>query len=562
MVDYREILRLDYENCSLRSIAASIQSSHHTVSDTLKAAKEKHIEWPLDEVVTNAQLEEILFPDKYYALNNYLVPDFEHIHKELAKPGVTLTLLWTEYVHECEACRKRPYMTTQFGDKYRAWAKITKATMRISHKPGDAMEVDWAGNTLSFHDSATGEISLVYLFIAALPCSCFTYAEACTDMKTENWLACHVHAYEYFGGVTRLLIPDNLKTGVTKNTRYETVLNRSYHELAEYYNTAVVPARVAISERRIPLSCSIVVGLFIALPSLPVVGCAASYPMAVFGLLNVCVRFLLVSRFAKNADVPDRRRKRQTQHAVAGILNDVFTISFSQLFETCAGLEALLRLPSDRQKVFDDFRCFGPYRLRPRGKFLRCIVEILAMGLRHMLGFYDGIPLRTRKPDMRCDPSAFEKHLDNILRKTHVDLLPDQIVWDGILVDSVGNEVIDAYFGIKPCCRLIRMCGQRSQNAFSSSSYADDRVPTRSLNGLWFSSSSFSRTAFCASETEKNLRSRKAAVIHVETKRTVPSTAALSFLFSIEDNKDYLQNQIIFKNEENSSNIAIFTNSL
>ena len=244
MVDYREILRLAHENCSQRSIAASIHSSHHTVSEILKAAKEKHIEWPLDENVTNAQLEEILFPNKYYLHCNYLPPDFEHIHKELAKPGVTLTLLWTEYVRSCEACGKRPYMTTQFGDKYREWAKITKATMRISHKPGDAMEVDWAGNTLSFQDSTTGESYPVYLFVAALPCSCFTYAEACTDMKTENWLSCHVHAYEYFGGVTRLLIPDNLKTGVTKNTRYETILNRSYQELAEYYNTAVVPARV------------------------------------------------------------------------------------------------------------------------------------------------------------------------------------------------------------------------------------------------------------------------------------------------------------------------------
>jgi len=95
----------------------------------LKAAKEKNIEWPLEEAVTNAQLEEILFPDKYYSLSNYLTPDFEHIHKELAKPGVTLSLLWMEYAHKCETCGKRPYMTTQFGDKYRAWAKITKATI-------------------------------------------------------------------------------------------------------------------------------------------------------------------------------------------------------------------------------------------------------------------------------------------------------------------------------------------------------------------------------------------------------------------------------------------------
>ncbi len=135
-------------------------------------------------------------------------------------------------------------MALQFGDKYRAWARITKATMRIQHKPGDAMQVDWAGDTLSICDSVTGEITPAYLFIAVLPCSCYVYAEATADMKLENWLTCHVHAYEYFGGVTRLLIPDNLKTGVTKNTRYETVMNRSYQELAEFYDTAIVPARV------------------------------------------------------------------------------------------------------------------------------------------------------------------------------------------------------------------------------------------------------------------------------------------------------------------------------
>lgn len=97
------------------------------------------------------------------------------------------------------------------------------------------MQVDWAGDTLSVYDSMTGKITPAYLFIAVLPCSCYIYAEATADMKLENWLNCHVHAYEYFGGVTRLLIPDNLKTGVAKNNRYETVLNRSYQEMAEYY---------------------------------------------------------------------------------------------------------------------------------------------------------------------------------------------------------------------------------------------------------------------------------------------------------------------------------------
>ena len=106
------------------------------------------------------------------------------------------------------------------------------------------MEVDWAGGTLPITDPVTGEVDHAYLFVSVLPCSCYVYAELCVDMKLNNWLMCHVHSYEYFDGVPRLLIPDNLKTGVTKNTRLDTILNRSYLELADHYGTAVVPTRV------------------------------------------------------------------------------------------------------------------------------------------------------------------------------------------------------------------------------------------------------------------------------------------------------------------------------
>ena len=244
MVNYKEILRLSHEGYSQRQLESSLHCSRHTIREVLTMAKENGITYPLDDSLTNEQLEAILFPNRYASDNVYLAPDFTYIHKELAKPKVTLTLLWDEYRRKAEVLGKRPYMPTQFGDKYRAWARVTKATMRIHHKPGDTMEVDWAGQTLPIYDSITGESYPVYLFIAVLPCSGYTYAEATSDMKLENWLNCHIHAYEYFGGVTRLLIPDNLKTGVIKNTRYETVLNRSYQELAEYYDTAIVPARV------------------------------------------------------------------------------------------------------------------------------------------------------------------------------------------------------------------------------------------------------------------------------------------------------------------------------
>ena len=246
MVDYREILRLSSDSHnSQRGIAARVHSSRDTIREVQKAAQEAEISWLLDEGLANEVLRGILFPQKFAAGTAYTAPDYPYIHKELARPGVTLTLLWTEYCRKCEAERSTPYMYTQFCEKYRRWARITKATMRIHHKPGDAMQVDWAGNTLEIHDPVTGEISKGYLFVAVLPCSCYAYVEVCGDMGLESWLRCHVHAYSYFGGVTRLLIPDNLKTGVSRNSRYETVLNRSYQELVEHYDTAIVPARVA-----------------------------------------------------------------------------------------------------------------------------------------------------------------------------------------------------------------------------------------------------------------------------------------------------------------------------
>ena len=194
--------------------------------------------------VTNEMIQELLFPGKYALACPYMQPDFPEIHKELAKKGVTLTLLWEEYCVKVRAAGGIPYMYTQFCEKYRRWARVTKATMRITHKPGDAVQVDWAGDPLYITDSVTGEVEPAYIFVAVLPCSWYTYAEVCSDMKTENWLLCHIHAFNYFGGVPRLLIPDNCRTAVSKNTRYETVLNKSYQEMAEHYNVAVVPARV------------------------------------------------------------------------------------------------------------------------------------------------------------------------------------------------------------------------------------------------------------------------------------------------------------------------------
>lgn len=245
MNDYREILRLKHLGRSQREIARDLYCSRNIVSDTLVAAKNMGIAWPLDEHITNTVLQGILFPDKYRSRSSdYLEPNYEHVHKELAKPGVTLIMLWQEYCNDATAAGERPYQETQFRTKYHKWARITNATMRLQHKPGDAMQVDWAGQALPIYDPDTGEAVDAYLFLAVLPYSGYAYVEACSDMKAENWILCHIHAYSYFGGVTRLLIPDNLKASVISNTRNGVVLNRSYLEMAEHYGTAVVPTRV------------------------------------------------------------------------------------------------------------------------------------------------------------------------------------------------------------------------------------------------------------------------------------------------------------------------------
>ena len=244
MVDYREILRLKSLGNNITQVAHAVHSSRNTVRGVEKLADEKGISWPLSEELTNQRLQELLYPERLGKAQVYMDPDCAYIHQELAKKGVNLTLLHSEYKVYCASAGRVPYQYTQFCEIYRNWAMKSKATMRIHHKPGDSMEVDWAGGTLPITDLVTGESEPAFLFVAVLPCSCYAYAELCGDMKSENWLLCHVHAYEYFDGVPRLLIPDNLKTGVTKNTRLETIINRSYSELADHYGTAIVPTRV------------------------------------------------------------------------------------------------------------------------------------------------------------------------------------------------------------------------------------------------------------------------------------------------------------------------------
>lgn len=242
MVNYREIIRLKSQNYSNQSVASSCGSSRNTVAEVWMLVQTHDLTWPIPEELTNDDIGHILYPGRGVSGGRKL-PDFEYMHKELAKPGVTLSLLWAEYCEECSREKTIPYQHSQYYDKYRAYAMSKKATLRIKRKPGELLEVDWAGDTLTVHDVALGKPIPAYVFIASLACSGYSYSEAFPDMKQSNWITAHVHAFSYFDGATRILVPDNLKTGITKNTRNELIVNRSYHEMAEHYQTAIIPAR-------------------------------------------------------------------------------------------------------------------------------------------------------------------------------------------------------------------------------------------------------------------------------------------------------------------------------
>jgi transposase len=193
--------------------------------------------------MTDRGLEQALFGKKP-ARQKYKMPDLEYIHQELTRSGVTLTLLWREYFEQCRMENSRPLMYSGFCQQYQQFAAKYKATLRVEHKPGERMEVDWAGDTAFMQDTISGKPIPVYMFVAVLPCSGYAYAEGFVNRKQESWISAHVRAYQFFGGVTRLLIPDNLKTGVEKADWHSPLINKTYQEMAEHYGTAVIPTGV------------------------------------------------------------------------------------------------------------------------------------------------------------------------------------------------------------------------------------------------------------------------------------------------------------------------------
>ena len=245
MTKYREILRLKSLNLSQQNIAHSCNVSKKTVNRVLKRAEELGIFWPLDENDTDAVLAEKFFPSVKQTTSTKRMPDYDYIRKELLRNGVTKKLLWTEYMEDCRANGDEPLMYSQFCYHIQQDEQKRRATMHINRKPGEQVEVDWAGDSATIIDPDTGEIIKAYIFVGVMTYSQYAYVEAFLDMKQKSWINAHVHMYEFFGGVARILVPDNCKTAVVHNGGWkDQQINETYQELAEHYGTAIIPARV------------------------------------------------------------------------------------------------------------------------------------------------------------------------------------------------------------------------------------------------------------------------------------------------------------------------------
>ena len=245
MTKYREILRLSSLGISQQNIANSCNVSKKTVNRVLKRAKELNVSWPLDANDTDAVLAEKFFPSVKTVASNKRMPDFVYIRKELLRNGVSKKLLWTEYMEDCRANGEEPLMYSQFCYHIQQDEQKRRATMHINRKPGEQVEVDWAGDTATIIDPDTGEIIKAYIFVGVMTYSQYAYVEAFLDTKQKSWIYAHVHMYEFFGGVAKILVPDNCKTAVIHNGGWKTQqINETYQEMAEHYGTAIIPARV------------------------------------------------------------------------------------------------------------------------------------------------------------------------------------------------------------------------------------------------------------------------------------------------------------------------------
>jgi transposase len=236
----RDVLRLVLrDNVSRRTAALSLSVPRTSVNDLVTRALAAHITWEVANELDDTQLEARLFHPVVKETTRPQ-PDFNDLKRELAKKGVTLQLLWLEYLEQ----RPGGYGYSQFCQLYRSWRRHLSVTMRHDHRAGEKLFIDFPGLTIPIYDERTLEVNFnAELFVSVLGASSYLYCEALRSQGLQHWVNAHVHAFEFYGGVPEILVPDNLRSAVTTTHRYEPNVNATYQEMAEHYGAVVIPAR-------------------------------------------------------------------------------------------------------------------------------------------------------------------------------------------------------------------------------------------------------------------------------------------------------------------------------
>ncbi|TPV47581.1 IS21 family transposase [Pseudarthrobacter phenanthrenivorans] len=239
------VLQLRAEGLSGRAIAASQGMSRKSITAVLEAADAAGMAW--DDIADSLEGEVYarLFPGRGEHQSVFAQPDWDQVHREMARVGVTLKLLHGEYADSRAAAGEPVMGYDRFCRTYQRHVLVTGVASRVGHKAAQTVEVDWSGPTMQLTDPVTGKPRTVYLFVACLPFSRYAFVEPALDMKQDTWLRAHVAMFEAFGGSVPRIVPDNLKTGVIKHPREgEVVLNDAYREMAAHYSAAVLPGRI------------------------------------------------------------------------------------------------------------------------------------------------------------------------------------------------------------------------------------------------------------------------------------------------------------------------------
>jgi len=246
MHQVKEILRLSRDlHLGVREIARSLRLSPATISKYLEGARE--VPWPLPEDWNEQTLQKALLPKAGETEGRPRKKDasWDQIHLDRKKQkGVTLQLLWEEYL-QTVGPGEEGYSYSQFCARYDEYVRRLRPSLRQVHVAGDKLFVDYAGTTVPIIDSRTGAVACeAQIFVAVLGCSNYTYFEATESQALSHWIGSHTRAFRDMGGVTRALVPDNLKSGVDRPDFYEPLINETYQEMAVHYGTAILPAKI------------------------------------------------------------------------------------------------------------------------------------------------------------------------------------------------------------------------------------------------------------------------------------------------------------------------------